>query len=122
MKDMPNMDFSSNSNLMKNTMEAINATTNMAAENLQSIYKQSSDSLQKNTTELCNTLKESISAGDVSQINKNQQKYLQTTIDNNINSTKEILDISAKSMMEVIDIAHNGFKESMNKNKPKAQK
>ena len=122
MKDMPNMDFSSASNMMKSTAEAINSTNQMASESVQSIVKRGADSLQKNTTELYNTMKEAVSAGDANQINQCQQKYLLTALDNNVNSTKEILDMSTKSMMEIIDVFHNGFKENINKNQPKAKK
>lgn len=122
MKDMPNMDFSSASNMMKSTAEAINSTNQMASESVQSIVKRGADSLQKNTTELYNTMKEAVSAGDANQINQCQQKYLLTALDNNVNSTKEILDMSTKSMMEIIDFFHNGFKENINKNQPKAKK
>ena len=122
MKDMPNMDFSSASNMMKSTAEAINSTNQMASESVQSIVKRGADSLQKNTTELYNTMKEAVSAGDANQINQCQQKYLLTALGNNVNSTKEILDMSTKSMMEIIDVFHNGFKENINKNQPKAKK
>jgi len=122
MKDMPNMDFSSASTMMKSTAEAINSTNQMASESVQSIVKRGADSLQKNTTELYNTMKEAVSAGDANQINQCQQKYLLTALDNNVNSTKEILDMSTKSMMEIIDVFHNGFKENINKNQPKAKK
>ena len=122
MKDMPNMDFSSASNIMKGTAEAINSTNQMASESVQSIVKRGADSLQKNTTELYNTMKEAVSAGDANQINQCQQKYLLTAMDNNVNSAKEILDMSTKSMMEIIDVFHNGLKENINKNQPKAKK
>jgi hypothetical protein len=122
MKDMPNMDFSSASNMMKGTAEAINSTNQMASESVQSIVKRGADSLQKNTTELYNTMKEAVSAGDANQINQCQQKYLLTAMDNNVNSAKEILDMSTKSMMKIIDVFHNGLKENINKNQPKAKK
>jgi hypothetical protein len=122
MKDMPNMDFSSASNMMKSTAEAINSTNQMASESVQSIVKRGADSLQKNTTELYNTMKEAVSAGDANQINQCQQKYLLTAMDNNVNSAKEILDMSTKSMMEIIDVFHSGLKENINKNQPKAKK
>lgn len=121
-KNIPNMDFSSFSNMMKNTTEAINATNQMASESLQSIFKRGSDSLQKNTTEMYNTMKDAISAGDVTQISACQKKYLQSTVNNNVNNTKEILDMSAKSMMEIIDVLHNGLKENVNKNFTKAKR
>jgi hypothetical protein len=67
-------------------------------------------------------MKEAVSAGDANQINQCQQKYLLTAMDNNVNSAKEILDMSTKSMMEIIDVFHNGLKENINKNQPKAKK
>ena len=100
-KNMQSTDFSSFSNMIKNTTEAINSTNQMVSESLQSIFKRGSDSLQKNTTEMYNTMKDAISAGDVAQISACQKKYLQSTVDNNVNNTKEILDMSTKSMMEM---------------------
>jgi hypothetical protein len=83
--------------MMKGTAEAINSTNQMSSESVQSIVKRGADSLQKNTTELYNTMKEAVSAGDANQINQCQQKYLLTAMDNNVNSAKEILDMSTKS-------------------------
>ena len=51
-KNVQSTDFSSFSNMIKNTTEAINSTNQMMSENLQSIFKRGSDSLQKNTTEM----------------------------------------------------------------------
>ena len=123
-KNVQSTDFSSFSNMIKNTTEAINSTNQMMSENLQSIFKRGSDSLQKNTTEMYSTMKDAISAGDVAQISACQKKYLQSTVDNNVNNTKEVLDMSTKSMMEILDVLHNGLKENVNKNstKPKRTK
>ncbi|GAB4169422.1 MAG: hypothetical protein Tsb006_7510 [Rickettsiaceae bacterium] len=121
MQNMQNIDISSMSNAMKNTAEAISAANQMASESVQSIFKRGADTLQKNTTELYNTMKEAISAGDMAQVSACQQKYLHSAVDNNFNNTKEIIDISTKSMIEMLNVMQTSLKESTNKafTKPK---
>ncbi len=121
MQGMPNVDVSSFSAVMKNTAEAVSSTNQMVSENMQSIFKRGSDALQKNTTEMYNTMKEAVSAGDVNQITACQQKYIQSTMDTNFNNTKEVIDMSAKSLLEVINVMQTGLKENTGKafTKPK---
>jgi len=106
-KNMPDIDFSSMTNTMKNTAESINSINHKASENLQSIFKKGSDSLQKNTTEMYNTMKKAVSTGDVTQACNCQQQYFQSTIDSNIKNTKEIIDITTKSMMDSLETFRN---------------
>jgi hypothetical protein len=111
-KYMKGFDMSSMSNMTKNSAEAISVTNQMAADNIQSIFKKGSDNFEKNTTELYNTIKESMSSGDVNQMSKCQQRYLETAVDNNFNSTKEIVDISTKSMLDMINFMQKSIKEN----------
>ena len=67
------------------------------------------------SSEMFNTIKESVSAGDAEQIRNCQQNYLKSTVENNINNAKEILDITSKSSMEVLDTIGKNFTEKMNK-------
>ena len=97
MKWMPNMDMSSLGNIMKDTAEAITSTNQLISDTVQSIAKRGADSFQKNTSEMFNTMKEAASAGDVEQIANCQQNYWKSTVEHNINSAKEILDIASKS-------------------------
>lgn len=104
MKWMPSMDMTSISNFAKEGADAIAATSQLVSESLQSVAKRSADSFQKNTSEMFNTMKDAISAGDIGQMNNSQQNYLKSTIENNISNAKEILDITTKSSMDVLDI------------------
>jgi hypothetical protein len=121
MQGMPNVDLSSFSAAMKNTTEAVSSTNQMVSENMQSIFKRGSEALQKNTTEMYNTMKEAVSAGDVNQISACQQKYLQSTLDTNFNNAKEIIDMSTKSLLEALNVMQTGIKENADKTfvKPK---
>ncbi|HJK85685.1 MAG TPA: phasin family protein [Candidatus Megaira endosymbiont of Stentor roeselii] len=115
MKWMPNMDMSSLENIMKDTAEAITSTNQLISDTVQSIAKRGADSFQKNTSEMFNTMKEAASAGDVEQIANCQQNYWRSTVEHNINSAKEILDIASKSSIEVLEVMGKNFTEKMNK-------
>ena len=115
MKWMPNMDMSSLGNIMKDTAEAITSTNQLISDTVQSITKRGADSFQKNTSEMFNTMKEAASAGDVEQIANCQQNYWKSTVEHNINSAKEILDIASKSSIEVLEVMGKNFTEKMNK-------
>ena len=115
MKWMPNMDLAALGNMVKETAETITSANQLISDTVQSITKRGSDSFQKNTYEMFKTMKESASAGDIEQITNCQQNYLKSTVENNINSAKEILDITSKSSMEVLDTIGKNFTEKMNK-------
>ena len=115
MKWMPNMEMSSLGNIMKDTAEAITSTNQLISDTVQSITKRGADSFQKNTSEMFNTMKEAASAGDVEQIANCQQNYWRSTVEHNINSAKEILDIASKSSIEVLEVMGKNFTEKMNK-------
>jgi phasin family protein len=115
MKWMPNIDMSSLGNIMKDTAEAITSTNQLISDTVQSITKRGADSFQKNTSEMFNTMKEAASAGDVEQIANCQQNYWKSTVEHNINSAKEILDIASKSSIEVLEVMGKNFTEKMNK-------
>lgn len=115
MKWMPNMDMSSLGNIMKDTAETITSTNQLISDTVQSITKRGADSFQKNTSEMFNTMKEAASAGDVEQIANCQQNYWRSTVEHNINSAKEILDIASKSSIEVLEVMGKNFTEKMNK-------
>lgn len=115
MKWMPNMDMTSFGSMVKETAEVITSTNQLISDTVQSIAKRGADSFQKNTSEMFNTMKEATSAGDIEQITNCQQSYLKSTVENNINNTKEILDITSKSSMEVLDVMGKNFTEKMNK-------
>jgi phasin family protein len=115
MQGMPNVDLSSFSAAMKNTTEAVSSTNQMVSENMQSIFKRGSEALQKNTTEMYNTMKDAVSAGDITQISACQQKYLQSTLDTNFNNAKEVIDMSTKSLLEALNVMQTGIKENADK-------
>ena len=115
MKSMPNIDMAAFGNMIKETTEAITSANQLISDTVQSITKRGTDSFQKNTSEMFNTIKESVSAGDAEQIRNCQQNYLKSTVENNINNAKEILDIPSKSSMEVLDTIGKNFTEKMNK-------
>ena len=115
MKWMPDMNANNLNHVFKETADVIASTNQLVSESLQSIAKRSADSFQKNTSEMFNTMKEAISAGDIEQINNCQQSYLKTTVENNINNSKEVLDITSKSSREVLDVIGKNFAENMAK-------
>lgn len=118
---MPGADLSNMSNIMKETSEAFASSGQMATESMQSIMKRGADSFQKNTTELFNSMKDAVSAGNVEQIVSCQQKYLKNSMENNLNNTKEAIEMGSKSAMEILDVMGKNLGENINKafSKPK---
>lgn len=108
------MDFSSVSDMIKKNSEAVASANQMVAESFQSIAKRGSDNFQKNATEMFNSVREAVSAGDMEQLNKSSQKYWKQAIENNINNTKEILDVASKSSMEILDVVGKNMTENIN--------
>ena len=115
MKWMPNMDSSSFSDMLKETNEIISSSNQLISETVQSIAKRGSDSFQKNLFEMFNTIKESASAGDIEQIKHHQQNYLKSTVENNIDNAKAVLDIVSKSSMEILNTMSKNFDKKVNK-------
>ena len=66
-------------------------------------------------------MKDAISAGDVNQISACQQKYLQSSMDTNFNNAKEVIDMSTKSLIEVLNVMQTGIKENTGKAFAKAK-
>jgi len=122
MKVMPNVDLTSLTNMVKNNSDAITSTNQIASESIQSIMKRGAEGLQKNATDMFNSMKDAVSAGDVEQIAACQQKYIKSTLENNINNTKEVLDIASKSSMEILDTIGKNVSDAMGKSMPKAKK
>lgn len=114
MKNMPNVDWSDFSNMVKKNAEALSAANQMAAESFQSIAKRSSDSVQKNTTEMFNSMKDAVAAGDMQQLSSSGQKYLKNSLQTNINNSKEILDVASKSSMEILEVVGKSMNENIN--------
>lgn len=115
MKWAPNTDFNSVTNIFKESSEAISSTSQLISDSLQSVVKRGADSFQKNTSEMFSTMKEAISAGDMEQVTSCQQNYLRSAIENNISNVKEIVDITSKSSMEMLDAIEKNFTRAINK-------
>jgi len=116
MKLMPNMDFNSLTSMLRESSEAFNSTGQLISESLQSVAKRGADAFQKNTSEMFSTMKEAISAGDMEQVNNCQQNYIKSAVENNISNAKEILDITSKSSMEILDMIERNLSKNLNKN------
>jgi phasin family protein len=121
-KAIPAMDFSSFSNMLKNNATVISEANKMASESLQSIFKRGTESIQNNATEMFNSMKEATSCGDPDQLANCQHKYLKASLENCLDNTKEMLDITSKSAMEIIDVLGKNVTENMNKNYVKPKK
>ena len=115
MKQAPAMDFSSFANMVKKNAEVLTSSSQMVAESLQSIVKRGAEVLQNNSSDMLNAIKETAAAEDLEQVAANQQKYIKLALENSINNTKEIMDMSAKSSMEIFEVIGNNISENINK-------
>lgn len=119
---MPNVDLSTISSTMKTMTEMFTTTNQTTTENIQTILKRGTEHLQETTTEMMNTMKDAISSGDISQITTCQQKYIQTVLDNNFNSAREIMEETSKSMTEMLTTLQTNMKDTTTKAFTKTKK
>lgn len=115
MKDLPNMDFAELSSILQKNTEALSEAGKVASENFQSVSKKGSDSFQKNATEMFNSMKDAVSAGDMNQINDSTQKYIKKSVENNIDNSKEMMDIVSKTSMQMMDMMGNNITNNLDK-------
>lgn len=115
MKDFQNIDVSALTTILQKNAQALSEAGKMASDSFQSISKKGGDSLQKNATDMFNSMKEAIAAGDVKQLNDLAQKYLKKSVESNISNTKEMMDITSKASMEMMDRIGNNLTDNMNK-------
>lgn len=124
MKDLPQMDFSSFTNMVKKNTESLTTTNQMISDNLQSIVKRSAEVFQNNANEMFQSLQQAVSAESPTQASVHQQEYIKNSFTNSINNTKEIMDMVSKSSMELFESVgknvseqvHNIFDHSKKKN------
>lgn len=110
-----NMDLSSLSEAMRNTAEMFSNSNQITTENMQMILKKSSDNLQKNTSEMYNSMKDAISSGDTGQIIACQQKFIQSTLENNFNNTKEVLELASKTAIDMLTMMQTNLVDNTDK-------
>lgn len=115
MKAVPALDFSSFSNIVKRNAESLTATNQLAAESLQSILKRSAEVFQNNASEMFNVIRETSGAKDLEQIRSRQQQFMKSSITNSINHAKEVMDMSAKSAMEIFEVMGHNMAENVNR-------
>ena len=115
MQAVPALDFSSFSNMVKRNAESLTAANQMAAESMQSIIKRSAEVFQNNASEMFNAIRETSGAKDLEQIRSRQQQFVKSSITNSINNAKEIMDMSAKSAMEIFEVMGHNMAENVNR-------
>lgn len=114
-KNMQAMDFSGFTNMLRQNAEVFSSTNQMAAENAQSIIRRSAEVFGNNASNMFNAIRDVTSAGDYEQAAVCQQRYLKNSFEDNLNNTKEIIEMATKSSMEVFQNLGNNIAENMNK-------
>ena len=115
MKATPALDFSSFSNIVKRNAESFTAANQLAAESLQSITKRGAEVFQNNASEMFNVIRETAASKDLEQARARQQQYVKSFITNSINNAKELMDMAAKSNMEIFEVMGQTMAENVNK-------
>jgi len=114
-QNFSNINFSALSDILKKNSDVLSEAGKMASESFQSISQKGSDSFQKNATEMFNSMKDAISAGDAKQLNDSTQKYFKKSVENNISNTKEMMDVASKASMEIMDMIGKNITENLHK-------
>ncbi len=114
-----NIDPATFNEALKESSENIAATNQLVSDSLQMVAKKSADAFQKNTSEMFNAMQEALSAGDVKQMSNCHHNYLKSTMQNNIDSTKEMLDITSKSSSKIFDVFAKNISNNLQKNSQK---
>ncbi len=120
MKKMPVMDFASFTNTAKKNAEVLTATNQMAAENLQSMIKRGSEIMQRHATDTFEVVKKTTASQDFEQAAACQQDYVKSTFETFMNNSKEMMDMTSKSMMEVFEFVGNNVSEHVKETLDKA--
>jgi|GEM_PF-999233 len=115
MKATPALDLSSMGNIAKRNAESMTAVNQLAAESLQSIIKRSAEVFQNNASEMMNIIKENSGAKDLEQVRSRQQEFMKSSITSSIDNAKEIMDMTAKSAMEIFEVIGQSMAENVNK-------
>ncbi len=118
-RNMEALNISVFSDMLRKNMESFAAANQMVNDSLQSIMKRGNDSLQKNTSEMFSSMREAVASGDVEQLNSSSQRFMKNSVDNNVRSSREIVEVAAKSSMEILDLIGKSFNENCNKSMQK---
>jgi phasin family protein len=121
MKATPALDLSSMGDIAKRNAESMTAVNQLAAESLQSIMKRSAEVFQNNASEMMNVIKENSGAKDLEQVRSRQQEFMKSSITSSIDNAKEIMDMTAKSAMEIFEVIGQSMAENVNKAFDKAR-
>lgn len=115
MRFIPQVDFSAFAEVMKNTTDAMTEAGQIATKNMQCTMEKGAQAIQQNAAAMCHAVKESLTSCDVAGACENRQKCAEATFNNNCNIAKEVIDISAKSMIEILSIMQDNLRNNTSK-------
>ncbi len=119
--NLGNLDSASYMEAMQKNLDAMMKAGQISAENSQAIIKRLAEVVQKQVGEAIEVSKDFISSSNPEHALQKQQQYLKNATSNAINNSKEMVEMGAKSVMEVYDIFTKRMHEEDNKNSKKSK-
>jgi phasin family protein len=114
MKQMPAPDFSHASESMKKNTKTLAVATQIATESAQSLIRRSAEIAQNHVTESLKVMQDMTSATNPEQAVARQQEFVKEAVENAIANTKEIIDMTSKSAMEMFHTLSARVSEDLN--------
>ncbi len=119
--NLGNLDSASYTETMQKNLDTMMKAGQISAENAQAIMKRMAEVAQKQVGEAVEVSRDFISSANPEQALQKQRQYIKNATSNAINNSKEMVEMSAKSLMEVYDIFTKRMHEEQNSNNKKSK-
>jgi phasin family protein len=113
MKNTQAPDFNKIKDTCKKNAEAMASTTQMIAESIQTLCRRSGEIAQDQMTASLNAMKDIASASNPEQAMTRQQEFIKSALEDGVSNTKEMIDLTSKSAMEIFTLIGSKVSDSI---------
>lgn len=114
MKKMPSPDFTQAAESAKRHGKNVESTVKIASDNFQTLMRKYGEVAQSQMNASLQLLQNVTSSNNPEEAAAHQQEFIKNSVDQAINNTKEILDISSKSAMDMFNNVSQKVTEDIN--------
>ncbi|MEI6187237.1 MAG: phasin family protein [Alphaproteobacteria bacterium] len=98
----------------KKHAKAVTETHHLMMSNMQAIIQRQAEILQDNTSRLLNCCKKLSTLGKTEQVIEEQTNFIKDTMAINLANTRELIEMTTKAQIEVMDHLGHEISENMN--------
>lgn len=102
-KKIPTPDFTQATESAKRHSKTVESTVKIASDNFQTLMRRYAEITQAQVNASLQLLQNVTSSNNPEEAAAHQQEFIKNSVDQAINHTKEIIDLSSKSAMEVFN-------------------